>query len=364
MHSQQHIVSFVDSIDDGGGPVLVMEYMPLGNLTELQEMTSEEVRTVLRQALQALAYLHDEKNITHRDIKPENILVRSRTPELFIKLCDFGLSTQSSSLKTRCGTELYAAAEIFTGFYTKSVDIWAMGVLGYQYIKGLPKHTSNLTFWDWSRKIRRAVDQTNHDDHDGAISLLKSMLELNPLDRPSAKACLSHTWIQSALPFSQPGLKQTNGRPRSLETISEQSTEIWNPPTQLKREMQDPTVPEVLQKRLRSSEPITSRTQSSKRGVKKVHVDKSLETNVREVLAEGTYKHDRGHRLITSPGRATRTPQVGFERNTTLKSAGKGLPRVQITTGQTGQKTVLKRARSSFKQALPANEDVHKVRGP
>ena len=48
MHSQEHIVSFVDSIDDGGGPVLVMEYMPLGNLTELQRISSEEVRTVLR----------------------------------------------------------------------------------------------------------------------------------------------------------------------------------------------------------------------------------------------------------------------------------------------------------------------------
>ena len=99
-------MSFVDSIDDGDRPVLVMEYMPLGNLTELQRISLEEVRTVLRQALQALAYLHDEKNITHCDIKPENILVRSRTPELFIKICDFNLSTQSRFLKTHCGTAL------------------------------------------------------------------------------------------------------------------------------------------------------------------------------------------------------------------------------------------------------------------
>jgi len=77
-------VSFVDSIDDGGGPVLVIEYMPLGNLTEpdkLQKISLEEMRTLLRQALQALAYLHDEKNTTHRDMKPENILVRSTTPD-------------------------------------------------------------------------------------------------------------------------------------------------------------------------------------------------------------------------------------------------------------------------------------------
>ncbi len=187
------------------------------------------------------------------------------------------------------------------------------------------------------------------------------MLELNPLARPSAKACLSHPWIQSALPFSQPGLEQTNVGSRSLETISEQPTEIWNPPTQLEGGMLDPTVPGVLRKRLRSSESITSRTQPSKRGVKKLQVDKSLESNVRGLLAEETDEHDRGHRLTTSPGRTTRTPHVGYERNTTLKSGEKDLPRVQITTGQTGQKAVLKRARSPLKQALPANEDVPKV---
>ena len=270
-----------------------MEYMPLGNLTDLQRISSEEVRFVLRQALQALAYLHDEKHITHRDIKPENILVRSRTPELFIKICDFGLSTQSMLLKTHCGTALYAAAEIFTGSYTKSVDIWAMGVLGYQFIKGLPAHSERLDPKMWTQEIRRAIDHTCWRSNDPAVLFLQSMLELNPLDCPSAAACLSHPWFQ---------------------------------------------------------------------------VDKSLERNVRGLLAEETEEHHRGHRLTTSPGRGNRTPHIGYESNTTPKSAGKSLPRVQITTGQIGQKMALKRARSSSKpsskQVLPANEDVPKVRDP
>ena len=52
-----------------------MEYMLLGNLTRLQRISLKEMRIVLRQALQALAYLYDEKSITYRDIKLENILV-------------------------------------------------------------------------------------------------------------------------------------------------------------------------------------------------------------------------------------------------------------------------------------------------
>lgn len=149
---QEHIVNFVDSIDDGGESVLIMEYILLDNLTGLQRISLKEMRIVLRQALQALAYLYDEKNITHRDIKPENILVRSRTPELFIKLYDFGLSIRLSFLKTHCETGLYAAAEIHTESYIKSVDIWAMGVLGYQFIQDLPAPSKNLDFKKWPKE--------------------------------------------------------------------------------------------------------------------------------------------------------------------------------------------------------------------
>ena len=124
-----------------------MKYMPLSNLTKLdkvQKISLEEMRTVLRQTLQALAYLHDEKNITHRDLKPENILVQSRTPELFIKICDFNLSAEKRYLITRCETKFYAAAEMFTGIYTNAINIWAMEVLGYQFIKDLPDYSKTF----------------------------------------------------------------------------------------------------------------------------------------------------------------------------------------------------------------------------
>ena len=118
---------------------------------------------------------------------------------------------------------------------------------------------------------------------------------------------------------------------------------------QLEEEMPDPTVLVMLRKRLRSSKFITLRTQSSKRDVKKLQIDKSLKSNVRELLAEETDKHNRGHRLIISPERDTRTLHVRYKRNITLKSAEKRLSRVQITTGQTNQKAILKRVRFSFK---------------
>lgn len=246
-------MSFVDCISNNGGPVLVMEFMPLGNLSDLdkiQKISPQEMRLVLRQAIQALAYLHEQKNITHRDIKPENIPVRSRTPEIYIKLLDFGLSTQSNLLKTYCGTSHYAAAEIFTGSYTNSVDVWAIGIVCYQFIKGLPKHSKKLKAKDWSEKIRRTVERADRQRNYPVIRLLKSMLELNALDRPSAKSCLSHPWIQDVPLSLQSDMTPSNTLPRSLETISEQSTEIWNPPTHIGEDKWVPTALGESRKRL------------------------------------------------------------------------------------------------------------------
>jgi serine/threonine protein kinase len=48
-----------------------------------------EVKTVLYQALSAVAYMH-QSGYMHRDIKPENFLVTS-ADELGLKLADFGL---------------------------------------------------------------------------------------------------------------------------------------------------------------------------------------------------------------------------------------------------------------------------------
>lgn len=98
-----------------------MEYVPGGELsTYLQSqgrIAEEMVRTIARQVLRALHYLH-KRRITHRDIKPDNILIASLDPPR-IKLSDFGLSKvveQETFLKTFCGTLLYCAPEVYPDY--------------------------------------------------------------------------------------------------------------------------------------------------------------------------------------------------------------------------------------------------------
>ena len=94
-------------------PLLVMEYLPLGDLTCQGLITEEETLQILCQGIQALEYLHSHSPpLAHRDIKPANILVRSRMP-FVIKLVDFGLAKNDAFLKTFCGSNEYAAPEIW-----------------------------------------------------------------------------------------------------------------------------------------------------------------------------------------------------------------------------------------------------------
>lgn len=74
----------------------------------------------------ALRHMH-ALGVAHRDVKPDNILV---TGDTFV-LCDFHISQQTDVPAVPCGTEAYAAPELFVfGASNDPVptDIWSAGV--------------------------------------------------------------------------------------------------------------------------------------------------------------------------------------------------------------------------------------------
>ena len=171
-----------------------MEYFPLGNLAaEILRLpfTPSETAQVCSRSLQALEYLHSN-SITHRDIKPENILVESRTPTLHIRLADFGLSNNTTALRTFCGTALYAAPEISSkGLYSNTVDIWSLGVVILQLLVGLPE---DLTWWKPVIRCQTIIRHLNvwrdkEGDEDKLLNLLARMLQYDQAKRPSARSC-------------------------------------------------------------------------------------------------------------------------------------------------------------------------------
>ncbi|MCJ1304537.1 hypothetical protein MMC08_007350 [Hypocenomyce scalaris] len=203
---KDRIVRFIDAfIDLGGHPVIVMELLNLGNLS-IQHMreaiTVIENYDIVHQVLEALVYLH-YKEIVHRDLKPDNILVQQRSHRIRIKVADFGVSTETGSeyLRSLCGTPIYCAPEMFSGKYRISVDIWAIGVVGLQYMKGLPSvpktPNNQLDHAEWALQIRSLVEEESSGQYREFAEGLRHMLALNPKTRPTAMACLDNKWFRA-----------------------------------------------------------------------------------------------------------------------------------------------------------------------
>jgi serine/threonine protein kinase/Flp pilus assembly protein TadD len=92
------------------------------------------------QTAQGLAKAH-QKEITHRDIKPANLI---RTQDGIVKILDFGLALRKDDPKLTksgemVGTVAYMSPEqIYGEAIDHHSDIWALGIVMYEMLTGVP----------------------------------------------------------------------------------------------------------------------------------------------------------------------------------------------------------------------------------
>ncbi len=125
----------------------VMAYIKGDNLgVRLQQhgpLPPVEVRRILKEVAEALAYAHN-RNVIHRDIKPDNIIIDEETGRAMVT--DFGIAraltdTGDSRLTATgmaIGTPAYMSPEQSAG--DKAIDgrsdLYSLGVVGYQMLCG------------------------------------------------------------------------------------------------------------------------------------------------------------------------------------------------------------------------------------
>jgi len=130
---------------------------------------------------------------------------------VWVKLGDFGASKwiqapAATTLHTQVVTASYGAPEVLgldsnceSSDYTNSVDIWSLGCVIYEVLVG-----TNL-FDSWYQVPRYLIQKQlfleeklkqlpTPADHVGT-SLLKSMLSIQPDDRPTAAEALNDLWL-------------------------------------------------------------------------------------------------------------------------------------------------------------------------
>lgn len=247
--SHPNIVTLLEVIlENDGSLYFVFEYMADGSLYELTKSCIESKSTLsnarvidyVKQILQGLQFLHDEKHCFHRDIKPENVLVSGDT----IKLADFGLARSlidsNPQLTYYVSTRWYRAPEVIlrASCYGPPIDLYATGLImaelyslqpllpgsseidqiklmidligqppndweeGIELMERLKLVTPSSPQEEEEEKqvgIESRIQQRlpkGKDVSSAAANLIASLLQWNPIKRPSAQECLRHELFQ------------------------------------------------------------------------------------------------------------------------------------------------------------------------
>lgn len=135
---------------------LVMELMD-ANLCQVIQMDIDHERMsyLLYQLLCGIKHLHSA-GIIHRDLKPSNIVVKS---DCSLKILDFGLARPSGAalmMTPYVVTRYYRAPEVILGMgYQENVDIWSVGCIMGEIIRGRVLFPGNDHIDQWNRIVEQ-----------------------------------------------------------------------------------------------------------------------------------------------------------------------------------------------------------------
>ncbi|HXB25930.1 MAG TPA: serine/threonine-protein kinase [Gemmatimonadaceae bacterium] len=152
-----------------------------------------EVRALLRQVADALAYAH-QRGVIHRDIKPDNIMLQRDDGRAMVT--DFGIAraaddttgTRLTATGVAIGTPAYMSPEQCTG--ERAVDgrsdLYSLGVVIYAALVGTPPFAGSNTAALLVKHLTetpRPIKEVRQDVPDDLVAIINRLLQKNPADR-------------------------------------------------------------------------------------------------------------------------------------------------------------------------------------
>lgn len=201
-----NIVEMYESFLVGDELWVVMEFLEGGALTDIvthARMDEEQIATVCKQCLKALAYLHSQ-GVIHRDIKSDSILLAA---DGRVKLSDFGFCAQVSQelpkRKSLVGTPYWMSPEVISRLpYGPEVDIWSLGIMLIEMVDGEPPFFNEPPL-QAMRRIRDMPPPKLKNTHKVSPRLqgfLERLLVRDPGQRATAQELLQHPFLRQAGP--------------------------------------------------------------------------------------------------------------------------------------------------------------------
>ncbi|XP_024927641.3 uncharacterized protein LOC107413850 [Ziziphus jujuba] len=200
--------------------------------------TMRRLQVITRQCLDALQYLH-RLGIIHCDLKPENILIKSYS-RCEIKVIDLGSSCfHTDNLCLYVQSRSYRAPEVILGLpYDQRIDMWSLGCILAELCSGevlflndavvmilarmigmlgpielhmLERGQETPKYFTEEYDLYHINEETNQLEYIipeessleshlrvtdvGFIDFIRSLLEIDPERRPTAKEALEHPWL-------------------------------------------------------------------------------------------------------------------------------------------------------------------------
>ena len=228
-----NIVKMYGYFFDAKKVYLMLEYAARGGLCKelrrARRFGDAQASAYVAQIARAIACCHS-CSVIHRDVKPENILIAS---DGTLRLADFGWATHAPNSRrtVMCGTPDYIAPEMLgetraaaaaqlepcaaeakeagegarntrgkqlvCATYCEKVDIWALGVLTYELLVGVPPFVEPTLEATYAR-ARRADLRYPPCVSAAAREFIGSLVQCEPAKRLSAAEVLQHPWIAAS----------------------------------------------------------------------------------------------------------------------------------------------------------------------
>ncbi|KAJ5717327.1 hypothetical protein N7488_002973 [Penicillium malachiteum] len=202
------------------------EYFLLGDLQNYihEPFLEREAQHITLQLLEGLDFMHSS-GFAHYDLRPRNIFVRSKNPEWWVKIGDFGIDKRVmeglTGRQTFNGAPTFTAPEVYKTIWEPSsetgnsssesdfnpeVDIWSLGVISYYLLAGkLPFYTQRGLFAYYNKESTLPTEWLyTLQCSEEAVQFLKDILAPSPSDRITAGDALDHDWLSSLLQESSP----------------------------------------------------------------------------------------------------------------------------------------------------------------